>query len=168
MGLKGKQNKNPLDPFLLIKKEKHKLKIVWKKPNVDKELGEYFENPVTKRIFKSHGLVFNSKKELRDFLENGKVFSFNKYPFNNNNAINMTFSDREFNTEISDKWYAASYISMLETIVKDGKINLDMPIIIKFDKKFGKLYYGFAGNRRTNLARRCGINFSFWIVEQKA
>lgn len=42
-----------------------------------------------------------------------------------------------------------------------GDISLEMPIIVKLnDDK----YWGFSGNRRTNLASEFGIPIKVWMV----
>jgi len=134
------------------------MKINWIKPDFKSEYGEYFENSVTKNYFKSKGLVFKQKSELDKFLSNGKLLPISKSTLDSNYE-NITLKDSEFNNELKDYEYSSSYISMLENLIS-GSLSLPAPIIIKFNKT----YYGFAGNRRINLAFRNSISLSVWMI----
>jgi len=132
--------------------------IVWTKPNIKDELGEYFENSFTKAYFKKMGYVFKTDKELTDFLSAGTLTSVTRAEFKT--ADNMTLTDRDFDKELKDKEYAKSYVSMCEGLIKDPNMPLPAPIVIRFGKK----YYGFAGNRRMNLAFRNGLRLKVFLV----
>jgi len=156
-----------IDPFvdgtLLGRVEKKMVKaakIIWKKPNLKNELGEYFENNYTKRFFDKMGLRFEKGNDLYSFLSNGKMTKLSKKDLVG--SENITIESKDFSNEIKDEQYAKNYNKMKEDL-QSGKLKLEAPILIKFQD----FYYGFSGNRRMNLAWNNNIPVEFWVVELK-
>lgn len=133
--------------------------ITWSKPKLDDELGEYFENDYTKKYFAKKGLKFKDKDELKSFLLKGSMVTITKEELSSD-YDNLTLDN--FEDELKDKEYAKSYRSMEKELEK-GSIELPTPVIIKFGDK----YYGFAGNRRVNLAFSKNILLKIWLVKYK-
>lgn len=77
-----------------------------------------------------------------------------------NNSENLTLTSNDFDVELGNTEYAQSYKEM-EDKLKNGDLTLPAPIIIKFDD----IYYGFAGNRRMNLAWNHNTPLKVWIVK---
>jgi hypothetical protein len=159
--------KEEIDSFvdnLLVEeqnKENNSNSIVWKKPRVEDESGEYFENNYTKKQFSNRGLKFEDEKQLTDYISSrGKPEEITLDSLKNFKLTNITSTKEDFDDELKDKEYAKSYNSMLNKLKKNG-IELPMPIIFKF----GKELYGFAGNRRTNLALRNNQKLKVWMVD---
>jgi hypothetical protein len=71
------------------------------------------------------------------------------------NAVNLTVKDTDFNKEIKDPTYGASFKSLEKALKEKEVLTLPAPILINFDG----LYYGFAGNRRMNLAWKGFMGF---------
>lgn len=136
------------------------MKINWNKPDLNSELGEYFENDFTKKFFKTKGLVFDTHEDLIHFLETGVLLDIDPKKFNAGNAINMTLTKKEFEDELKDPEYKRSFDSMELVLLEQGAITLPAPIIVNFSG----LFYGFAGNRRMNLAIKHGIPLKAWRV----
>ncbi len=136
------------------------MKIIWTKPDVKSELGEYFENEFTKRFFKSKGLVFDTQEDLIRFFETGILLDIDPKKFNSGNTVNMTLTKKEFEAELKDPEYKRSFDSMEEVLLKQETITLPAPIIVNFSG----LFFGFAGNRRINLSIKHGIPLKAWRV----
>ena len=135
--------------------------LTWQTPNIDDEAGEYFENPYTKNFLKKKGIEFKNKKELKNAFNKGVHTHISKEELLKNNH-NMTLDPSEFEKELADPEYRKSYNSM-EQAVKSGKpVTLPSPIILKLK---GGLHYGFAGNRRINLALRNNLPLKAHIVD---
>jgi len=135
------------------------LKIKWIDPDLKLEIGEYWENNFTKAWFKRYGLVFKTKQAVFEFLMHGKLMPLTIAELKRSHE-NMTLDDKDFEKELKDKDYSKSYKSMEDTLLGKKTITLPAPIVIKFLSK----YYGFAGNRRTNLARRHNIPLKVWLI----
>jgi hypothetical protein len=73
----------------------------------------------------------------------------------------MTLGGSEFESELADPDYQGSFSSMEEELLTNGSIKLPAPILLKF----GSTYYGFSGNRRTNLALKYDLPLEVWLVE---
>ena len=136
------------------------MKINWTKPDPNSELGEYFENDFTKKFFKTKGLMFDTHEDLIRFLETGILLDIDPQKFNVGNTVNMTLTKKEFEDELKDPDYKKSFNSMESVLLKQKTITLPAPIIVKF---YG-LFFGFAGNRRMNLAIKYGIPLKIWRV----
>jgi hypothetical protein len=138
------------------------LEIDWTKPNIKDEAGEYLENTYTINFFKrKYKLVLSNEKEVLSFLSYGSMKKLDRPSLLRSTCSNMTTTRKDFESELRDVWYRKSYDSMYDKLIQNGKISLPSPIIIKFPS----LYYGFAGNRRTNLAYNLNMDVVFWIVD---
>jgi len=136
-----------------------KYKINWKKPDVSKEAEEYFNNAVTYAAFLKEKVKFKNIKEFEEKFKKGKVEDL---PVTG--LQNITTSPEDFQRELNNPEYRASYDSLKKELMNKGNISLEMPIIVKLnDDK----YWGFSGNRRTNLAFEFGIPVKVWMVELK-
>ena len=136
--------------------------INWQKPKLEDELGEYFENLYTKDFFRKKGLKFSNEDELLGVLEKGNLVPITKEELKSS-YTNLTLNTSEFKEELKDPEYKASYENMEEALKKNKNLSLPAPIIFKFDD----MYYGFAGNRRTNLAFNHNLPLKVWLVEFK-
>jgi hypothetical protein len=136
------------------------MKINWTKPDIKSELGEYFENNFTKNFFKTKGLVFGTDEDLFRFIETGILLDIDPKKFNTGNTVNMTLTKKEFEDELKDPEYKRSFDSMESVLLEQGTITLPAPIIVNFSG----LFFGFAGNRRINLAIKHGIPLKAWRV----
>jgi hypothetical protein len=136
------------------------LRIKWVRPDVRDEVGEYFENDHTKKFLKSKGISFKTEKELLDFLNSGELVSITKNELLTD-FENMTLRDVDFLDELKDIEYRKSFESMEKNLIDTGTIALPAPIILKI----GTTYYGFAGNRRTNLAFKHNLPLKVWLIK---
>lgn len=132
-------------------------KITWVKPDMASEVGEYFENPYTKKAFSKNGYKFNTKEALLKFLSTGQLVTIEKSELLTH-FDNLTLSN--FEHELKNEKYAESYKNM-EKALEQSNIKLPAPIIIKF----GEMYYGFAGNRRMNLAWSKNVPLEVWLIQ---
>ena len=137
-----------------------KLKIEWKKPDFNSEIGEYFENEPTKKYLKRNGLSFENRDELIKFLNKGELREISKSTLQSHGK-NITITDKDFEKEISEPEYSYGYQRMEKLLERHKVISLEAPILIKF----GNVYYCLSGNRRSNLAFNNSIPAKFWIVE---
>ena len=143
-------------------KTKRTLTIDWEKPNLKEEVGEYLENDFTRNFFKrKYKLELVNEREVYNFLSYGSSKIIDRVTMLRAVCKNMTITEKDFDSELKDKDYRKSYDSMHKELLEDGKIRLPSPILIKFPT----LYYGFAGNRRTNLAFNLNMDVCFWIVD---
>ena len=133
--------------------------INWVVPKLSKEAGEYFENGETQKFLKSKGKVFSNKKELLSFLTKGELVEITKKELSSNNK-NLTLSESSFNKELENEDYRKSFEAMEEKLLDKGKITLYAPIVLKI----GEMFYGYAGNRRMNLAFKYDIPLKVWLV----
>lgn len=144
-------------------KQMKNLSITWTKPNLKDEIGEYFENNVTKKYLKELGISFETDKELISYLEKGgKLVTITKDELIEN-YDNLTMTEYDFEEELKDQEYSASFKLMEKQLKKNSTITLPAPIILLLDGT----YYGFAGNRRMNLAFKYDIQLKVWLVEDK-
>jgi hypothetical protein len=134
--------------------------IVWVKPNLPEEVGEYTENDYTKQWLKSKGIVFNSDKEVMSFLNSGKMTPVSKEELMKK-YDNITLNPSEFEQELKDPEYLKSFQSMEDVLAK-GSITLPAPIILLVDGT----YFGFAGNRRLNLAIKHNLPIKVWLIQK--
>ena len=134
--------------------------ITWIKPNFSNEADEYFENRYTKTYLAGIGVNFPSKKSLYDFLTKGSFKEMTREQLLASEHDNMTLNPDEFKSNLQAPEYAESYRSMESTLKEEGSIKLESPILIKSHGK----YYGFSGNRRTNLAFNNHLPVRFWVV----
>ena len=137
--------------------------IKWEIPNFDDELGEYFENEHTIDTFSKYGIKFNTNEQLIEFLRNGKLVNMTRDELSTN-YDNLTLDDVDFIDELENPDYAESFYKMNDELRRNKEMRLPAPIIIKFGDK----YYGFAGNRRMNLAFANNIPLKVWLVKKKA
>lgn len=137
-------------------------KINWVKPDISSELGEYFENEVTKKFLHKNGIVFNTEKELLSALETGKLTPITKDQLKG--GINFTLTPEELKEEFSDPVYRKNYMIMKNLIEKKGTISLPAPIVLNVN---GELY-GFAGNRRINLSFEYNLPLKVWLVNLRS
>jgi hypothetical protein len=145
--------------LILQQAETYQPFVLWKEPDLLEEAGEYFENPYTKKEFQTRGLSFNTYQELTDFmLRNGKMVFIAREELAKR-PQNLTLSWEDFEKELKDVDYSKGY-RRLEKALEIGALKIPAPII--FD--FGDFYYGFAGNRRMNLAFSKGLELSVWMV----
>jgi len=75
-------------------------------------------------------------------------------------AANITLSSEAFEKEFSDPIYANSYKTMVKDVCEKEVLTLPAPILIQF----GETLFGFAGNRRINLAKNQDIPLKIWLV----
>jgi len=136
-----------------------KREIKWTKPNLRDELGEYFENQDTKTYLFKKGYQFTSDEELLDFLSRGKMKELSRFQLAG--MDNITTNPDDFQKELKEEGYADSYNLMRKELQSKTKITLPAPILLKI----GNRYYGFAGNRRMNLAWSNNLPVKFWIVD---
>ena len=73
---------------------------------------------------------------------------------------NLTLKPEEFEQELRDPEYLKFFQSM-ESVLARGSITLPAPIVLLI----GGTYYGFAGNRRINLAIKHNIPIEAWLIE---
>lgn len=140
--------------------------ISWTKPRLERETDEYFENDYTKQFFK-HRLdhEFKTRSLLLRFLAGGALKPLSFGYLRRHAGDNLTLGGTDFEHELRNTQYAANYERMLNTIQTEGKLVLPAPILIEYETSQGTpLYYGFAGNRRMNLAWHLGLEVVFWIV----
>jgi len=133
--------------------------IHWIKPDLKEELGEYFENEYTKKFLKSRGISFKNDNELLAFLRTGKMTSITKEELSTK-YDNLTLKSSDFDKELSDPDYSQSFNSMEKQFKSSGTLTLPSPIILKIDS----IYYGYAGNRRMNLAFKHNQPLTVWLV----
>lgn len=138
-----------------------KPKIKWVKPSFREEAGEYFRNDHIKRFLSNKGYKFNSINELITFLRDGYTEVMDRTELLVKPKKNITASREEFNEKLNDADYARSYHNMNDKLIRDKIVALPSPILVKFPDT----YFGFSGNRRTNLAFNYGLPVKFWIVE---
>lgn len=134
--------------------------IIWTKPNLLDEIGEYFENEYTQTMFQKHGFIFRTPEELLSFLRDGSMVKVSRQELLGSHTENLTLSADDFAKELEDPDYAESYLDMQRHLENSGNITLPAPIIIRFDD----VYYGYAGNRRMNLAWNNGVDLVVWLV----
>jgi hypothetical protein len=134
--------------------------INWVKPKLSNEIEEYTGNEHTQKFFQKKGLLFKSDEEVLDFLKTGKATTVTQAQLSAR-YVNMTLDPKEFKTELADPDYSLSFRGMDKILQDKGEITLPMPIIINFDG----LYYGYAGNRRMNLAFKYDIPLKAWLIE---
>jgi len=133
--------------------------IVWTKPKFRSETDEYFDNPYAQRYLAELGLDFQNKKQLFKFLGKGSHKTLTKKQLGK--CFNFTLDDSDFDRVIRDPKLGESYKSMEADLKSNGSIKLESPILIKA----GRNYYGFSGNRRTNLGYRNNVPVNFWVVQ---
>ena len=146
-----------------LKSEKSSYTIEWTNPDLGEEVGEYTENDFTKKYLKSNGIEFKTEKELLSFLELGKLVTITKDELMKKYE-NLTLSDKDFEDELKDSEYKKSFQSMEKTLENKKNIKLPSPIVLKINDT----YYGFAGNRRMNLAFKYSIPLKVWLVEKES
>ena len=137
--------------------------INWIKPSFKEELNEYFENDDKKNYLSSKGIVFSSDKELISALEKGKLTAISKNELlklrDMGKTENINLNQDAMELALKDIHYAKSFNS-IEQALKKNPITLQAPIILKIENS----YFGFSGNRRTNLAMKYNLPMKFWVV----
>jgi len=146
---------------LLSYAKRSSLSINWVKPNLHEEAGEYFENEATKKFLKDKGVEFKSEKDLIAILEKGSLKDIHKASFSKFN--NVTWRKEDFEKELQDPEYKKSYDAMEAQLLGNKILTLPAPIIIHIAE--GDAYWGFSGNRRTNLAFIYDLPVKVWMVE---
>lgn len=137
------------------------LRINWVKPNFNEEVGEYQENVETKNFLKSKNIEFYNAKELIKTLGTGSLVympreSMQKFE-------NVTWKKEDFEEELKDPEYKQSYDKMEKDLLETKSLNLPAPIILHLVND--NRYWGFSGNRRTNLAFNYNIPLKVWMVK---
>jgi len=135
-----------------------KLLIDWEKPDFREETGEYFENQFTKDWLQEKGIVFKTEQELIEAFSTGSLETITQEQLKN--SENITHKTEDFEAELANREYKESFESMETNLVNEGEITLPAPIILYIKNT----YYGFAGNRRMNLAFKYGLPLKAWIV----
>ena len=135
-----------------------KLLIDWEKPDFQEETGEYFENQFTKEWLQEKGIVFKTEQELIEAFSTGSLETITQEQLKN--SENITHKTEDFEAELANREYKESFESMETNLVNEGEITLPAPIILYIKNT----YYGFAGNRRMNLAFKYGLPLKAWIV----
>lgn len=138
-----------------------KLQIIWTVPDFIKETDEYFDNDPTRRFLAKMGYGFENESELINFLKNGQLKKISRETLAIVPSENITTDPHSFQKELEDPEYRESYDRMKSKLFTQKQIQMHAPIIIKFPNT----YYGFAGNRRSNLAWVYGIDVKFWVVK---
>jgi tRNA nucleotidyltransferase (CCA-adding enzyme) len=138
------------------------LVINWVKPDFESETEEYFFNHVTKKFLKDKNIEFETKKDLIDFLELGKLVNISKDDMKN--FYNVTYKKEDFEKELKElPGYRTNYHSMKKELLNKKSLTLPAPIILHINKD--NSYCGFSGNRRTNLAFNYNIPLKVWMVD---
>lgn len=132
--------------------------IIWQKPKLEIELDEYFENDFTRNAFASHGITFDTEQELLNCLMQGSLKSVTRQYLES--GKNLTVNPVDFEAELQDPVYRQSFEAMERKLLHNGSITLPTPIVFDFDG----MPYGFAGNRRMNLAFKYGLQLKVWLV----
>jgi len=135
-----------------------KLLIDWEKPDFQEETGEYFENQFTKEWLQEKGIVFKTEQELIEAFSTGSLETITQEQLKK--SENITHKTEDFEAELANREYKESFESMETNLVNEGEITLPAPIILYIKNT----YYGFAGNRRMNLAFKYGLPLKAWIV----
>lgn len=137
-----------------------KLQIIWEKPDVREETGEYFENLFTRDWLKRKGVEFDNEADLIETLKNGRLKKITQQQLKKSD--NITYKPEDFEDELKELGtdYQKSFNEMENTLVNDGEITLPAPIILLVND----VHYGFAGNRRMNLAFKYGLSLEAWVV----
>ena len=143
----------------LISKYSSEVFIDWILPTLYEEYGEYFENEDTIAYLNGKGISFQNEEELLNVLSTGVPQEITKEILVAS-GVNVTTSTSDFRNELVDDEYAKSYHDMEDTLNKERDITLPMPILLKI----GPIYYGFAGNRRMNLAWNYNLDVTFFVV----
>ena len=140
--------------------------IKWSNADISKETDEYFDNEFTKPFFEKQGLIFSTPEEFIDFCsKNGKYEVISKEELLKHKIVNMTIKFEDFKKELENPRYRKSFESMVSYAIKNGNITLPSPALFYFVKK--NMYYGFAGNRRTNLAWALGNPVKYLVIYVK-
>lgn len=147
----------------LEKRERINLHINWTKPSFADEADEYFGNSFTKEYLADKGIMFNDIVDVKKFLDNGTGKQLEIKDIKKKKITNMTLSQKEFKKELKEPGYADNYMRIQDELLGSGTTSLPMPIILDF----GDEYYGFAGNRRMNLAFAHDIPVTFWVVNAR-
>ena len=137
------------------------LEIDWLPPDFEHEKGEYFKNDPTRRYLASLGICFENEKELYDFLQNGRPRTITRTELLARGK-NLTVRPEDFQNELEDPEYRKHFEKIERKLLEHGKLSIPMPIVIELpDNKI----YGFAGNRRTNLAWKYNLPLTSWVVK---
>jgi len=139
------------------------LSINWVKPDVSEEIGEYFENDITREYLKNKNIEFDDPQSLISELDKGRLVDMNKAELGR--CKNITSKKDDFEKEIKQPGYADSYKSMESELLKRKKITLPAPIILQTGKN-GE-FWGLSGNRRINLALKHTLPIKIWLVPLK-
>lgn len=137
------------------------LRINWVKPNFSEEVGEYKENVKTKNFLKSKDIEFNNARDLIKTLERGSLVYMPRE--STQKFKNVTWKKEDFERELKDPEYKQNYDKMEKDLFEIKSLNLPAPIILHLVND--NRYWGFSGNRRTNLAFNYNIPLKVWMVE---
>jgi len=148
--------------YLKEELESSDLSIGWGKPVLKDEAKEYFENHLVRDYFEKNGIEFDSEKKLQSILRKGKLQEVNRMELSDN-YTNMGLLQSEFERKLMNPQYEQSFVQMEEELLKNKKMKLPAPILIKM----GDLYYGYSGNKRMNLAWKYNLPVNFWVVNIK-
>jgi hypothetical protein len=139
------------------------MKINWEKPNLEEEIDEYFDNPSTKKWLLNNGISFESEDELINALSKGiSKFASREYLIEHH-CKNLTLNKKDFNSELSNTDYSASFLKIERELNNKKVITLESPILLKVNNAL----YCFSGNRRANIAFKYNIPIKFWVVALK-
>jgi hypothetical protein len=133
-------------------------KIKWIRPRLADDVDEYTKNKDVKKFFKSKGLEFEKETEVLDFLKTGKSVSMTKKVLMKKTE-RLTFG-KEFHEELDKTDFVRSYEALKDKINAGKSVSLPQAVLVKF----GNLIYGFAGERRINLALETEAPLKVWLI----
>ncbi len=132
--------------------------ISWYTPDFATETDEYFENPDTRLALAKYGVSFQTDQDLINFLSRGHFQIVTRDQLVS--GENLTLDPLQFAAELENLSYRASFDTMENRLRSRGWLRLPAPILIDL----GTHYYGFAGNRRMNLAWKYDCEILFWVA----
>lgn len=136
------------------------LSLSWVPPNFAEEAGEYFENSATRKFLTARGITFPDEKHLVATFRGGRLMDISMKVIRD--FQNVTWRKEDFTEELKNPEYRLHYDEMVSQLERSGHVTLPAPIIL-YIKKTGE-YWGFSGNRRTNLALHHNIPLKAWVV----
>lgn len=140
--------------------------IQWSKADISQEVEEYFDNDFTNKFFKKQGLTFPTAEDFIDFCnKNGKYEVMSKEELLSHKIVNMTTKLEDFKKELENPRYRKNFESMINYALKHESVTLPSPTLFYFKNK--DVYYGFAGNRRTNFAWILGNPVKYFVIYVK-
>jgi len=145
----------------LEKRERINLHINWTKPSFTDEADEYDQE--VDNYLASKGISIYGYDQLKKFLSHGSAEQLSIKELKKKNLKRFTLKPSQFRKIMKEPGYADNYDRIENELLKNSVISMTMPIILDF----GDEYYGFAGNRRMNLAFSHNIPVTFWVVDAR-